>query len=47
MHLIVFRFPEDGEYASKQTLTSGVISPLAFQDIEISVNQLLGSAAEA
>ena len=42
MQLIVFRFPEDGEYAFKQTLTSGQISPLAFEDIEVSIDRLLG-----
>jgi Uma2 family endonuclease len=42
MQLIVFRFPEDGIYASKQTLTSGWISPLAFQDLEVSLDRLLG-----
>ena len=47
MQLVVFRSPEDGEYASKQTLTRGVIRPLAFPDIAISVNQLLRSPTEA
>ncbi|MBD2180939.1 Uma2 family endonuclease [Aerosakkonema funiforme] len=35
--LIVFREPEDGEYASKSTLASGTIYPLAFSDVAISV----------
>jgi Uma2 family endonuclease len=42
MQLIVFRSPEDGEYRSKQILTSGLICPLAFQDIEVSIDRLLG-----
>ncbi|MBI4783043.1 MAG: Uma2 family endonuclease [Oscillatoriophycideae cyanobacterium NC_groundwater_1537_Pr4_S-0.65um_50_18] len=42
MQLIVFRLPEDSAYTSKQTLTSGLISPLAFQDVEVSIDRLLG-----
>jgi len=30
--LIVFRDPQDGEYASRSTLTGGIVYPLAFPD---------------
>lgn len=36
--LIVFRDPQDGEYASKSTLSGGTIYPQAFPDLAISVN---------
>lgn len=39
--LIVFRNPINGDYQSEQKLTDGLISPLAFPDIIIEVNQLL------
>ena len=39
-HLVVFRDILDGEYATKQTLTTGTIQPLAFPDISISVEQI-------
>jgi Uma2 family endonuclease len=39
--LIIFREPQDGEYASKSTLTSGTIHPLAFPDIAISVTAII------
>lgn len=38
--LIVFRSPTLAGYQSEQTYTSGSISPLAFQDVSISVRQL-------
>ncbi len=40
--LIVFRDPVDGEYQSKQTYNIGNISPLAFSDVVISVDIILG-----
>jgi Uma2 family endonuclease len=40
LHLVVFRDILDGEYATKKTLTTGTIQPLAFPDISISVEQL-------
>ncbi|MDB9400099.1 Uma2 family endonuclease [Microcystis aeruginosa CS-567/02-A1] len=40
LHLVVFRDILDGEYATKQTLTTGTIQPLAFPDISISVEQI-------
>lgn len=40
LHLVVFRDILDGEYATKQTLTTGTIQPLAFPDISISVAQI-------
>lgn len=42
-NLIVFREPQDGEYASKSTLTSGTIHPLAFPDIAISVSAIISN----
>ncbi|QLE50396.1 Uma2 family endonuclease [Nostoc sp. C057] len=36
--LIVFRDPQDGDYASKSTLSGGTIYPQAFPDLAISVN---------
>jgi Uma2 family endonuclease len=39
--LIVFRDPVNGKYQSRQELTSGSISPLAFADVTIDIAQLL------
>ncbi|MBE9014000.1 Uma2 family endonuclease [Pseudanabaenaceae cyanobacterium LEGE 13415] len=39
--LIVFRDPVDGEYQTRSTLTSGMIRPLSFPDIEIEVTRLI------
>jgi Uma2 family endonuclease len=41
MQLIVFRNPQNGEYACQQTLASGAISPLAFPDVAIAVAAIL------
>lgn len=41
LELIVFRDPVNGEYRSQTTLTQGDIRPLAFQDVAVSVRQLL------
>lgn len=41
MQLIVFRAPTVEGYQSKETLTQGEISPLAFPGIAVSVEQLL------
>jgi Uma2 family endonuclease len=35
--LVVFRDPQDGEYASKSTLTGGTINPIRFPDIAVEV----------
>lgn len=43
MQLIVFRVPTDEGYKSKETLTQGEINPLAFPDIAVSIERLLGS----
>lgn len=43
LHLVVFREPLDGEYATKLTLTAGEIKPLAFPDISVSVEQIINS----
>jgi Uma2 family endonuclease len=39
--LIVFRDPQDGEYASKSTLAGGTICPLAFPDMTVSVDLIV------
>ena len=41
--LIVFREPQDGDYASKSTLRDGTVNPLAFPDITIAVNSIISS----
>ncbi|KAB8330163.1 Uma2 family endonuclease [Scytonema tolypothrichoides VB-61278] len=43
LHLVIFREPLDGEYATKFTLTAGTIQPLAFPDISVSVEQIINS----
>lgn len=39
--LIVFRDPIDGEYRSQVTLTSGVVCPVSFPEVEIQVERLI------
>ena len=39
--VVVFREPEDGEYASKVTLNGGTIYPLAFPDVAVSVDAIV------
>lgn len=39
--LVVFRNPLDGDYATKFTLTTGIIQPLAFPNIAVSVEQII------
>jgi Uma2 family endonuclease len=39
--LIVFREPQETEYASKSTLSTGIIYPLAFPDIAVEVNAII------
>ncbi|WP_059002022.1 Uma2 family endonuclease [Leptolyngbya sp. NIES-2104] len=39
--LIVFRDSLNGEYQSRSTLTSGMIRPIAFPDVEIEVTRLI------
>ena len=41
--LIVFREVSDGEYASKSTITEGIINPLAFPDISVSVEMIISN----
>lgn len=41
--LIVFRLPTDEGYQSKQTISHGEISPIAFPDLPVSIARLLGS----
>ncbi len=40
-HLVVFREPLDKEYATKLTLTAGIIRSLAFPNIVVSVEQII------
>lgn len=41
LHLVVFREPSDGDYATKLTLTAGTIQPLAFPDVSVSVERII------
>ncbi|MBD2344376.1 Uma2 family endonuclease [Anabaena subtropica] len=41
--LVVFRQPQDGEYAAKSTLIDGTIYPIAFPDIAISVSAIVSN----
>jgi Uma2 family endonuclease len=41
--LIIFREPQNGEYASKSTIASGIIFSLAFPDVPISVDAIVSS----
>ena len=41
LHLVVFRDPLDGDYATKFTLTTGTIQPVAFDDISILVERII------
>ncbi len=43
MELIVFRSPTDEGYQLKETLTQGNINPLAFPDVAVSIDRLLGN----
>ncbi len=43
MQLIVFRVPTDEGYQSQETLTQGEINPLAFPDVAVSIERLLGN----
>lgn len=43
LHLVVFREPLDGEYATKFTLTVGEIQPLFFPDISVAVAKIINS----
>ncbi|HIK04205.1 MAG TPA: Uma2 family endonuclease [Trichormus sp. M33_DOE_039] len=41
LNLVVFRDILDGEYATKQTFTSGIIQPLSFPDISVEVERII------
>lgn len=41
LHLVVFREPLDGDYATKFTLTSGNIQQLTFPDVSVAVEQII------
>ena len=40
--IIVFKYPEHGEYTTEQKFEAGNIIPLAFPNIQVSVERLLG-----
>jgi Uma2 family endonuclease len=40
--LVVFQDPQDGEYRSKSTLTVGIIYPVAFPNVAVSVDAIVG-----
>ncbi|MBE9005445.1 Uma2 family endonuclease [Fortiea sp. LEGE XX443] len=42
-YLVIFREILDGEYATKKTLTTGTIQPLAFPDIDVAVEKIINS----
>ncbi|HHP7231306.1 MAG TPA: Uma2 family endonuclease [Xenococcaceae cyanobacterium] len=39
--LVVFREPQDSEYAFKSTFSDGTVNPIAFPDIAIAVNSII------
>ncbi len=39
--MIVLREPQNGQYATQQVIREGMIAPLAFPDIQVSVERLL------
>ncbi|MDY6899384.1 MAG: Uma2 family endonuclease [Cyanobacteriota bacterium] len=41
LHLIVFREPLNGDYATKFTLSTGTIKPLAFGDVDVLVERII------
>ncbi|MBW4563356.1 MAG: Uma2 family endonuclease [Mojavia pulchra JT2-VF2] len=43
MQLVVFRDPQDGEYASKFTLTGGTIYPIGFPDISVALDFIVSA----
>jgi len=44
MELVVFRDLEDRQYQVQQTYTTGEISPLAFPDVNVAIDHLLGKS---
>ncbi|MEL6938085.1 MAG: Uma2 family endonuclease [Cyanobacteria bacterium J06598_1] len=42
--LIVFRHPQSGQYTSQTAYTDGFVSPIAFPDLSIPVNQIVSKA---
>jgi Uma2 family endonuclease len=43
--LVIFQQPQDGEYTAKFTLTGGIVYPLAFPDVAISVDLIVIATA--
>ncbi|MBW4565317.1 MAG: Uma2 family endonuclease [Mojavia pulchra JT2-VF2] len=39
--IIVFRYPQNGQYTSEETIGEGAVIPLAFSDVQVSVERLL------
>jgi len=42
LSLVVFRSPSPDGYQVEQTLTAGIINPIAFPDLQVRVDRLLG-----
>jgi Uma2 family endonuclease len=42
-HLVVFRDPQEGEYGTKLTLTTGVICPIACPDVAVAIAQIIAA----
>ena len=41
--LVVFREPQETEYASKSTLSEGLVYPIAFPDLAVEVNLIISN----
>lgn len=39
--MVLLRNPQKGKYSTKQTLTGGEVTPLAFEEIQVSIERLL------
>lgn len=39
--IVVFRNPQNGKYLEANTINEGIITPVAFSDVSVSVNRLL------
>jgi hypothetical protein len=37
----VFREPQEGQFSTEQVISEGAIAPLAFPDIQVSIENLL------
>lgn len=41
--MVVFRNPQNGKYMTKQTVTGGIVKPLAFARVEVAIERLFRS----